>query len=63
MNFSGDSEVKNPPAMQETQEIWVQFLGGENPLGQDFLSGESMDRRAWRATVHRVTKSWTQLRE
>ena len=21
-----------------------------------------MDRRAWRATVHRVTKSWTQLK-
>ena len=27
-----------------------------------FLPGESMDRRAWRATVHGVTKSWTQLK-
>ena len=24
--------VKNLPAMQETQEIWVQFLGWEDPL-------------------------------
>ena len=24
--------IKNLPAMQETQEIWVQFLGQEDPL-------------------------------
>ena len=24
--------VKNPPAMQETPEIWVRFLGWEDPL-------------------------------
>ena len=24
--------VKSLPAMQETQETWVQFLGGEDPL-------------------------------
>ena len=24
--------VKNLPAMQETQEVWVQFLGREDPL-------------------------------
>ena len=24
--------VKNPPAMQETQETWVQTLGREDPL-------------------------------
>ena len=30
-----------------------------------FFPGESnpMDRGAWRATVHRVTKSWTQLEQ
>jgi len=28
----GSSEVKNPPAMQETLETWVQSLGGEDPL-------------------------------
>ena len=27
-----------------------------------FLPGQSMDRRAWRATVHGVAKSWTQLK-
>ena len=27
-----------------------------------FLPGEPMDRGAWRATVHRVTKSWTWLK-
>ena len=25
-------QVKNPPAMQETQEMQVQFLGWEDPL-------------------------------
>ena len=25
-------EVKNLPVMQETQDMWVQFLGGEDPL-------------------------------
>ena len=24
--------VKNPPAMQETQETWIQLLGGEDTL-------------------------------
>ena len=31
----------------------LQYSGLENP----------MDRGAWRATVHRVTKSWTQLKQ
>ena len=26
------SAVKNPPAVQEMQEPWVQSLGGEDPL-------------------------------
>ena len=42
MSFSGDSEVKNLPAMQETQEMWVRFLGGENPLGQDMATHSSI---------------------
>ena len=35
-------------------------LGGGhgNPL-QDSYLGNPMDRGAWRATVHRVVKSWT----
>ena len=32
--------------------------GNGNPLEYSRLEN-SMDRRAWRATVHRVTKSWT----
>ena len=28
-----------------------------------FLPGESMDRGAWRATVHGVSKCWTQLKQ
>ena len=51
--------VKNLPAMQETR---VQFLGWENPLEKEmestaiFLSGKSMDRGAWWATVHGVAR-------
>ena len=48
--------------MQETQESWVQSLpgrspGGEhgNPLQYSCLEN-SMDRGAWRATVHGVRK-------
>ena len=57
--------VKNPPAMQE---IWDQSLDWEDPLrkGNSYplpYSGleNSMDRGAWQATVHGVTKSWTRL--
>ena len=57
--------VKNPPAMQETL---VRFLGWEDPLEEGMASHFSilawripMDRGAWRATVHGVTKSWTRL--
>ena len=35
--------------------------GHGNPLQYSYLEN-SMDRRAWRATVHRVAKSWTQLK-
>ena len=57
--------VKNLPAMQET---WVQSLGWEDPLEEGMATHSSVfawripiDRRAWRATVPGVTKSWTQL--
>ena len=54
--------VKNLPAMQETQ---VQSLGWEDPLEKGMAGyplqysclENSMDRGAWRATVHGVTKS------
>ena len=57
--------VKNPPAMQET---WVRSLGWEDPLEEGMATHSSilawrmpMDRGAWWATIHGVTKSWTQL--
>ena len=50
------------------QEMRVQFLGGEDPLEKETATvlhnsclGNSMDRGAWRATVHGATKSQTQL--
>ena len=61
------SVKKNLPAMQETQEIWVQSLGSDGPLleenGNPFHSWlkNPMDRGAWTATVQRAAKSWTQL--
>ena len=57
--------VKNLPAVQETQ-VWSlgqeDFLekGTAYPLQYHCLE-DSMDRGAWAATVHGVTKSWTWL--
>jgi len=52
--------VKNLPEMQET---WVWSLGWEDPLEKEMANysclENSMDRGAWRATVHGVTKSQT----
>ena len=31
-------QVKNPPAMQETQEMWVQSLGWEDPLEKEMVT-------------------------
>ena len=38
--------VKNLPAMQETRETWVQFLGREDPLGKGMAAHSSI--LAWR---------------
>ena len=60
--------VKNPPPtnagdIRDSGSIpgWGRSPGGEhgNPLQAVFLPGESMDRGAWQATVHDVTKSQT----
>jgi len=60
MGFPDGSAVKKIHLpMQETQEIWVQSLGQEDTLEEEtaiFLPGKYMDRRAWWATVHGVTK-------
>ena len=34
--------VKNLPAMQETQEMWVQSLGWENPLEKEMATHSSI---------------------
>ena len=50
--------------MQEMQETWVRSLGQEDSLEVGMATHSSilaMDREAWRATVHGVGKSWTQL--
>ena len=39
-------QVKNPPAMQETQETWVQFLGQDDPLEEGMGTHSSI--LAWR---------------
>ena len=52
------------------QETWVRSLDWEDPL-EDAMSTHSsipawrisMNRGAWRVTVHGVTKSWTWLRD
>ena len=49
--------VKNLPAMQETQ---IRSLGQEDPLEKGMATHSSilpMDRGAWWAAVHGVTKS------
>ena len=43
------------------QETWVQPLGREGPLEEYSWLETSMDRKAWRATVHEIAESWTQL--
>ena len=55
--------VKNPPAMWET---WVRSLVWEDPLEESMATHSSilawrilMDRGAWQAIIHGVTKSQT----
>ena len=42
--------VKNPPAMQETQETLVQFLGQEDPLEEGISTHSSIlaGRMLWK---------------
>ena len=44
--FPSGSVVKNPPAMQEPQEIWVGSLGHEDPLEEGMATHSSI--LAWR---------------
>ena len=61
--------VKNPPAKAgDRRDPGVRSLGWEDPLEEEMATHSSVlawkipvDRGAWQAIVHRVTKSWTQL--
>ena len=55
--------VKNPPAMQETPETVVQFLGREDPLEKGKATHSSILawRIPWTQRVHGVSKSRTRL--
>ena len=48
MGFPGGSMIKNPPALQETQEIWVPSLGWEDALEEELETYSSI--LAWRVT-------------
>ena len=61
INFPGGSVVKNPPAMQETWEMWFDPWVRKTPWRrgwqlQHSCLGNPMDRGAWWATVHGVAK-------
>ena len=55
--------------MQETQKMWVQFLGQKDPLEEEMTTysqysclENAMDGGAWRATVHGAAESNTTAR-
>ena len=63
LSILGGSDGKESPAVQN---IWVQSLDWEDPLEESMATHSSilawrMDREAWRATLHVVTKSQTRL--
>ena len=65
MGFPSGSDIKILPAKRETRVRllgWEESPGGwhDKPLQYPSL-GNSMDRGAWWATVHMVTKSRIQL--
>ena len=65
MGFPGGSEIKNLPANAGDMGS-IPGSGRSSGEGNDNLLQYSclenpMDRGAWWATVHRVTKSWLQL--
>ena len=38
--------VKNPPAMHDTEEMWIHFLDGDDPLEEEMATHASI--LAWR---------------
>ena len=60
--FPGGSAIKNPPAMQETQEMWVQSLGWEDPLEEGLATHSSILawRIPWTEEPGRLQSMWSQ---
>ena len=70
MGFPGDSSGKEAACQcrrhkRHGLDPWVGKIPGEENgnLLQYFCLENPMDRGAWWATVHRVSKSWTQLKQ
>ena len=42
LGFPGGSAVKNLPAIQEAQEMYLQFLGREDPLEEEMATHSSI---------------------
>ena len=66
MGFSRQEYWSGVPLPSPMQETWVQLLGWEDPLEEGMESHSSIpaqripiDRGAWWATVHEITKSQT----
>ena len=64
------SVVENLPAMQKMKELQFRSLSREDPLEEGMATHSSilawkfpMDRGAWWAIVHGVTKSQTRLKQ
>ena len=65
MGFPGGAEVKNPPANVGDSGLIPGSgrsprVGNGNPLQYSCLEN-SMDRGAWQAIVHGLSKSWMRL--
>ena len=68
MGFPGGPTVKNPPAKaRDAGDAGSIFESGRSPRGENgnplqySCLENPMERRAWRAAVHGVEKSWTWL--
>lgn len=66
VDFPDGSAVRNPPAMQETQEMWAQFLGRKDCLEEEMSTQPTIlvwkkiyGQRSLAGKVQRVTKSPT----
>ena len=63
LGFPGGSAVKNLPAIQEAQEMYLQFLGRKIPWRRKwqptpvFLPGKSHGQKSMWATVHGIAES------